>query len=79
MIRDRNNHKSPNCAYPEGAVAGLLGVQLGGDNIYLGQIVKKPTIGDQKRALNRKDIPRSIEIMFRTEIVYILGYLLMVN
>ena len=27
-IRDRKNHKSPNCAYPEGAVAGALGIQF---------------------------------------------------
>ena len=41
MLRDRNNHKSPNCAYPEGAVAGLLGIRLGGDNRYFGELVKK--------------------------------------
>ena len=76
MIRDHNNHKSPNCAYPEGAVAGLLGVQLGGDNVYFGQVIKKPTIGDSKRALVREDIPRAVEIMFRTELVFIGLYIL---
>lgn len=69
MFRDRRNHKSPNCAYPEGAVAGLLGVQLGGSNIYFGSVVHKPTIGDATRPLVRDDIQKTIEIMFRTEIV----------
>lgn len=77
MIRDRNNHKSPNCAYPEGAMAGLLGVQLGGHNVYFGQTVSKPSIGDRKRALERNDIPRSVAIMFRAEIVCILSYIVL--
>lgn len=72
MIRDRKNHKSPNCAYPEGAAAGLLDVQLGGDNVYFGQVVKKPKIGDKKRELNREDIKKTIEIMYRSEILLII-------
>lgn len=74
MIRDRKNHKSPNCAYPEGACAGLLGIQLGGDNIYFGQIVKKPRIGDSIRELERDDIRRAIEIMYRAEIFIVAIY-----
>lgn len=67
MIRDRKNHKSPNCAYPEGAIAGLLGVQLGGDNVYFGEVVKKLKIGDKVKSLEKDDIKKTIEIMFRTE------------
>lgn len=74
MIRDRRNHKSPNCAYPEGAVAGLLGVQLGGDNVYFGEVVHKPTIGDPHKPLMRHDIPRAIEILFRTEAGFLMLY-----
>lgn len=76
MIRDRKNHKSPNCAYPEGAVAGLLNVQLGGDNIYFGEIVKKPKIGDKIRELSREDIKKTVEIMYRTEILLFILYLI---
>jgi adenosylcobinamide-phosphate synthase len=72
MIRDRKNHKSPNCAYPEGAVAGLLGVQLGGDNVYFGEIIKKPKIGDKIRDLTKEDIKRTIEIMYRTEVAFVI-------
>ena len=74
MMRDRRNHKSPNCAYPEGAVAGLLGVQLGGDNVYFGEIVRKPTIGDAGRPLERRDIQRAVEIMFRAECLWLIFY-----
>lgn len=76
MFRDRKNHKSPNCAYPEGAVAGLLGVQLGGDNFYFGEIMKKPRIGDPVRKLESNDIKKTIEIMFRSEILLIIIYVL---
>lgn len=76
MIRDRKNHKSPNCAYPEGAVAGLLNVQLGGDNIYFGELVKKPKIGDRIRELSREDIKKAVEIMYRTETLLFVLYLI---
>jgi len=74
MRRDRRNHKSPNCGYPESAAAGLLGVRLGGENLYFGERVWKPTIGDATRPLNRADIARAVEIMFRAEIVGIVLY-----
>ena len=77
MIRDRRNHKSPNCAYPEGAVAGLLGVQLGGDNTYFGEVVKKPKIGDSIRELEKNDIKRSADIMYRTEIIFAAIYFIL--
>lgn len=71
-IRDRKNHKSPNCAYPEGAVAGALGVQLGGTNIYFGKEVYKPTIGDKIRKIEIEDIVRTNKIMYATSITSIL-------
>ncbi len=74
MIRDRKNHKSPNAAYPEGAVAGLLNIQLGGVSSYFGKVVEKPTIGDRSRAICREDIKRTIEIMYRAEILLLILY-----
>ncbi len=71
-IRDRKNHKSPNCAYPEGAAAGALGVQLGGTNVYFGEIVVKPTIGDATRSLENRDITRVNQLMYMTSIVGLL-------
>lgn len=74
MIRDRKNHKSPNCAYPEGAAAGLLNIQLGGNNHYYGQLIEKPTIGDQGKMISINDIKKTIEIMYRSEFLLILLY-----
>ncbi|KPU45400.1 cobalamin biosynthesis protein CbiB [Oxobacter pfennigii] len=79
MVRDRKNHKSPNCAYPEGATAGLLGVQLGGDNVYFGEVMKKPRIGDKLRELNKDDIKRTIEIMYRAEALLLIIYYILIG
>ena len=82
-IRDRKNHKSPNCAFSEGAVAGALGIQLGGTNIYFGQEVYKPTIGDKDRAIESDDIVKTNRIMYATSIasmiVFTLIYVLCVR
>jgi len=46
MFRDGKNHSSPNSGVPEAAMAGALGVRLGGPSMYGGVIVAKPYIGD---------------------------------
>ena len=74
MKRDNKNHKSPNSGYPESAVAGLLGIQLGGGNYYHGEYVDKPYIGDEINSINRKHINKTIEIMYRTEIAFLMSY-----
>jgi len=71
-IRDRKNHKSPNCAFSEGAVAGALGIQLGGTNVYFGKEVYKPTIGDKKREIKIEDIVRTNKIMYSSSIISII-------
>ncbi|MGP3592901.1 adenosylcobinamide-phosphate synthase CbiB [Vagococcus sp. WN89Y] len=63
-FRDRRNHSSPNCAWPEATVAGALGVRLGGPNDYFGERVDKPWIGDARRAIALEDIPRTIRLMW---------------
>ncbi|HHW30263.1 MAG TPA: cobalamin biosynthesis protein CobD [Clostridiaceae bacterium] len=72
MLRDRHNHKSPNCAYPEAAVAGALGIKIGGTNIYFGQTVEKPTIGDAVKDLERKDIRDTIRLMYAATFLTVL-------
>lgn len=76
MIRDRKNHKSPNCAYPEAATAGALRIQLGGTNVYFGEEVKKPTIGDNINVLNKDHIIKTIKLMYLSEIILLLTYCL---
>ncbi len=43
--RDGNKLESPNAGYPIAAMAGALGIALGGDASYHGQIKHKPTLG----------------------------------
>lgn len=79
LIRDRKNHKSPNCGYPESAVAGLLEIQIGGTNIYFGQRVYKPTIGDAHKNLEPIHIKDTIKIMYGSEIIMVLFMLVIFN
>lgn len=72
MVRDRKNHKSPNCAYPEGATAGALNIQLGGTNTYFGEVVEKPTIGDAAIPLSYIHIKKSIVLMYSSEILLVI-------
>lgn len=69
LKRDRRNHKSPNCGYPESAAAGLLGIQIGGTNTYFNQVLVKPTIGDPIRPMEQDDIKRTIKIMYGAQLL----------
>ena len=67
--RDRRNHQSPNSAQTEAACAGALGVRLAGDACYGGVPVKKPTIGDSRRAVEPEDIRRANRLMYGTSLL----------
>lgn len=61
--RDGRKHASPNAGYPEAALAGALGVRLGGPSRYFGVVVEKPTLGEARQVLNSADIPRSLVLL----------------
>ncbi|HIJ89790.1 MAG: adenosylcobinamide-phosphate synthase CbiB [Desulfobulbaceae bacterium] len=63
LLRDRFAHASPNSGHTEAAVAGALGVQLGGPNSYFGTVMTKPTLGDATRPLEPRDILRANRLM----------------
>jgi adenosylcobinamide-phosphate synthase len=71
--RDRNNHSSPNSAHPEAAVAGALGLKLGGANYYFGKLVEKPTIGDEIKKIDIDDVNKTNNILY---LVSFLSYLI---
>lgn len=50
FLRDGGKHPSPNAGQTEAAVAGALGLQLGGVSFYGGQMSNKPTLGDPVEA-----------------------------
>jgi adenosylcobinamide-phosphate synthase len=45
-LRDGGSHPSPNSGQCEAAMAGALGVRLGGRNIYHGRVEERPALGD---------------------------------
>jgi adenosylcobinamide-phosphate synthase len=47
MLRDGRKHSSPNSGIPEAAMAGSLGVKLGGTSNYGGIAIEKPYIGEE--------------------------------
>lgn len=64
--RDRFNHASPNSAQTESVCAGALRVQLAGDAVYFGMLVKKKYIGDGLREIEYEDIKRANRLMYIT-------------
>ncbi len=68
--RDGRKHESPNSGIPEAAIAGALGIQIGGPSTYKGAIVEKPFIGDAQNPLTTKSIDIAIKIMYVTSILF---------
>lgn len=64
MKRDHANHLSPNCAWSESAAAGAMHIQLGGTHTYFGKVVEKPTIGDDDRPVEKRDILRANRLLY---------------
>jgi adenosylcobinamide-phosphate synthase len=64
LLRDHGKHESPNSAWPEAAMAGALGLQLGGLNYYFGKPNQKPFIGDRKKNLERGDVREAWKISY---------------
>lgn len=64
MIRDGRKHPSPNSGVSEAAMAGALGIRLGGPWFYQGEVCIKPYIGEEKRAIQPFLINEALKISF---------------
>lgn len=64
-------HASPNSGYPEAALAGVLDCRFGGPNVYFGQRVDKPYIGQRERCLGWTDLCRSLRVCFCAEVLFL--------
>jgi len=61
--RDGRRHSSPNSGLSEAAMAGALGVQLGGPVTYRGVPCDHPTIGDAVEVLGPRHIQRANRVL----------------
>ncbi len=61
-LRDARKHASPNAGWPEAAVAGALGLRLGGPRSYEGETHDLPAFGDGRDDLKPGDILRALEL-----------------
>ncbi len=74
LRRDRMQHASPNAGYPEAAMAGALGLQLGGESRYFGMIIEKPTIGDGSHIPDKEHIRSAVRLMGASSLVFTVGF-----
>jgi adenosylcobinamide-phosphate synthase len=67
--RDHNHHDSPNAGHPEAAMAGALGVILGGVNIYEGVPHPKPLLGAGAQPATRNAARRACRIVLVASLI----------
>jgi|Deesub1362B_J571_1020462.scaffolds.fasta_scaffold00199_39 adenosylcobinamide-phosphate synthase len=63
LLRDGGKHPSPNSGRPMAALAGALGVRLGGPARYQGQWVEKPLINPAGRKAKAEDLSRALRLV----------------
>ncbi len=69
LKRDGQKHPSPNSGIPEAAIAGALGIRLGGPSTYNGIVSDKPFIGDPQNSVNFDDIGSTTKIVMVSAII----------
>jgi adenosylcobinamide-phosphate synthase len=69
--RDGPKHPSPNSGYPEAAVAGALGVQLGGLNYYQGVPSQRALMGDPQEPLAPEHIQAAIRLLYGAVVIFL--------
>ena len=62
MRRDARGHASPNAGWPEAAMAGALGIKLGGPRVYADRLVEDATMGDGTAMVGAETIRRALLI-----------------
>jgi len=73
VIKDGDHHPSPNSGIPEAAVAGALGIRLGGTNYYQGVKSIKPFIGQPCMDISIGHIKEANRIMVISSILMATG------
>lgn len=75
MRRDAARHPSPNGGWTESAMAGALGVRLGGLNYYFGKPSFRAYMGDPLHELGARHISLAIRMMYAAAVMFLAGML----
>lgn len=70
-LQDARNQPSPNAGFPEAAMAGALGVQLGGLNFYGGTPSRKAALGEPIIELDRGVYKQVRVLLYAVEAVFV--------
>jgi adenosylcobinamide-phosphate synthase len=68
-------HPSPNSGIPESAVAGALGIELGGVNVYHSQTSNRARMGWPLRERNKEDIIQVVGLLYAVSFLLLGGLL----
>jgi len=68
---DAPRHRSPNAGYPEAAMAGALGLSLGGPRTYDGELIEDATMGNGRWDASAADIRRALVLYRRADAILI--------
>ncbi|MFQ5963598.1 MAG: adenosylcobinamide-phosphate synthase CbiB [Candidatus Scalinduaceae bacterium] len=76
--RDGRKHPSPNSGIPEAAIAGALGIRLGGSSTYKGITADKPSIGDPVNDIVLGNINQTIRIVFVAAVLSVVSGIIII-
>jgi adenosylcobinamide-phosphate synthase len=62
LLRDGHKLESPNAGFPIAAMAGALGIALGGDAYYHGQLKHKPALGSPVNPINNATVMQALNM-----------------
>ena len=72
MLRDGRKHASPNSGISEAAMAGALGIRLGGNSFYNSILSVKPYLGEEIRKIGINNIKEALTISSTTAFLMII-------
>lgn len=73
IIKFARFHPSPNSGIPESAVAGALGFELGGTNVYFGKSSERARMGWPLRPLQPNDIRLTVRLLYSVSVILLTG------
>ena len=71
MAKDGRKHASPNSGISEAAMAGALGIRLGGTWSYQGRVCARPYIGEERRQIQPSLINEALAISLTVSILMV--------